>query len=149
MKQLIIIILFLIPAVAWGQTDSSKIYVKNITFLAGDVGSLGVLSYSMDEIYDDLRRQSEKKVSELPNITLATPVTLDSLSVETLLSISRWIRASEYAQTSQFFNRVNNVIKALPNTYLQGEITRMDARIQTSYTSNRNYYLKRFANLKN
>lgn len=144
----ILFVLFLIPVLAWGQADSSRHFVKNITFLAGDLGNMGPLIYNTsDEIYDDLRFQAETKIRGTTP-TLTTPITLDSLRVDALIEISRWLRTSEYGNTSQFFNRVNNVIKALPNTFLLGEVNRMDADITARNLANRNGTLRRLRGIR-
>lgn len=128
MKKIILLLIFALPFFASAQgIDSTKIFIKNITFQARDIELLTPLMLSGQELYEDFYDIAKTKFRVANPPANLTNVTIDSLRTDVIISIARWMRTSDYGTVANFFARVDAVIKAIPNTYLQGIISEMDA----------------------
>lgn len=140
MKKVIAILIFLIPVLGWGQIDSNRVYVTNVSFQARDLAVMASLIDVNRRLYVEMFFQAVQKVKGT-NPGPTTTVTIDSISVDVLVGVAGWLRelpmgvvsASGTSPASWFTTRINNVIKAIPNTYLQGRLAEMDTYYDKRY----------------
>lgn len=148
----ILFLLFLMPVLAWGQSDSAslRVYVKNVGFQARDIANLSPLLFSGMELYEDFADLAKAKFRP-PNAVpaLTTVVTIDSIRVDVLIEVSRWLRSSDYGNVTIFFSRVDAAIKGIPNTFLQSKITELDNNYQNRYMDIRTEGIRRLKGQRN
>lgn len=123
---LYIILLFSLPAIA---QDSSKLYVKNVPFRAGDVKAITRL-LTTDEMYEDFLQMAQTKAQSKPSNT--TVVTFDSLRVDVLLGVYNYAQNIQNGLAGSWTSRISTVLKTtIPMgvgvVYLRQEIQTIDA----------------------
>lgn len=130
------------------RIDSNKLYVKNVAMQARDLESLTSLLTS-SELYEDMYNIAATKFRVNTPPSGNDVVTLDSVRVDALLGISQYIRSVPYVMAVNFSSRVDNTLKAIPNTYLQRILASIDAMYVNSYQDQRKEGKRRLRGIRN